>query len=136
MIGNLIGKIFGGIKETELEEKFLSLLSEFNEAKEMAALAVKKCDDVAAIADSALSEKSEKFKKLQSSVEEFDANVISIIKELNSEIKNLKHKIEMVNGDCLMLKTRVDNWSGYLENKNTQPVVKRGRGRPRKVSLQ
>lgn len=125
MIGNLIGKIFGGIKETELEEKFLSLLREFNEAKEMAALAVKKCDDVAVIADSALSEKSEKLKKLQSSVEEFDA-----------EIKNLKHKIEKVDCTCLMLKNRVDNWSGYLENKNTQPVVKRGRGRPRKGSLQ
>lgn len=54
---------------------------------------------------------------------------------VDSALSEISGKVEKLQKDVERLKTRVDNWSGYLENKNTQPVVKRGRGRPRKVRV-
>lgn len=55
---------------------------------------------------------------------------------VDSALSEASGKVTMLQAELETLKTRVDNWSGYLENKNDQPVVKRGRGRPRKVPLQ
>lgn len=70
----------------------------------------KQWDDLSAIVDSALSEISGKVTKLQADYE--------------------------------ALKARVDNWASYLEQQQAKPethtvvrVVKRGRGRPRKVQI-
>ena len=128
MIGFLVDKVVDAVTDKLKNDNREALLGDAEFVK-------KQWDDFSAIVDSALSEISDKVTKLQAEFADLQSNFQTLSAHKRADTLALEADYRELKSDYETLKARVDNWSSYLENKNDQPVVKRGRGRPRKVRV-